>query len=273
MIPPPSIRADPWAELRRHTSARIALGRCGGSLPTAAVLAFAIDHAQARDAVHAPFDPELLTGALESHGVPLLHLASRAADRRSYLLRPDLGRRLDNDSAARCAQAAPVPAPDIAVVIGDGLSATAAHAQVPGLLEILLPLLRADGFHLAPLSLVRFARVAVADEVGALLGARLTILLVGERPGLGTPDSLGAYLTWGPRLGRPDSERNCVSNIRPAGLPWTDAAHTIAWLAREALRRGLTGTGLKDERQRLRAGESSHDPAGTARITPASPPS
>jgi ethanolamine ammonia-lyase small subunit len=211
------------------------------------VLAFAADHALARDAVHAPFSDEALMQDLRRHDVHPLRLASRATDRRSYLLRPDLGRRLDDRSLAACRAFSGQY--DIALVIGDGLSATATMAQVPTLLDLLIPLLIADGFTLAPIALVAFARVAVADEVGDHLGAKLTIMLLGERPGLGTADSLGAYLTYDPRLGRRDGERNCVSNIRPAGLPLDEAAQTISWLAREALRRRVTGTDLKDERK------------------------
>lgn len=247
--PPASITPDGWSRLRRHTSARIALGRAGGSLPTAQLLSFAVDHALARDAVHAPLDRDLLVGQVAGLGLGTLALASRAPDRRTYLLRPDLGRRLDDPSlAAVAALAGPW---DVALIAGDGLSATAAHAQVPPLLAALAPRLQALGMSIAPVAVVRLARVAVGDEVGAGLRARLAVMLIGERPGLGCADSLGAYLTFQPRPGRRDSERTCVSNIRASGLPPVEAADTLAWFCREALRRGLTGTALKDERRLL----------------------
>lgn len=244
---PGSVRPDAWTGLRRHTTARIALGRAGGSLPTGQLLAFAVDHALARDAVHAPFDRDGLADRLEPLGLGTLRLDSRAGDRRTYLLRPDLGRRLADDALARVQASAGDW--DVALVVGDGLSATAAHAQAEPLLAALVPQLRELGLRLAPVAVVRLARVAVADEVGAGLRARLALMLLGERPGLGCADSLGAYLTHAPRPGCRDSERTCVSNIRAAGLPVADAAATLAWFCREALRRGLTGTALKDERR------------------------
>jgi ethanolamine ammonia-lyase small subunit len=249
---------DPWAALRRHTMARIALGRAGASLPTAEWLRFALAHAQARDAVHLPFDAPLLARELAARGVPVRTVHSAAADRAAYLRRPDLGRRLA-DGAAAALTADPVPAPwcasgaDLAVVLADGLSARAVHTQALPLLDALLPLLQGEGLRLAPVVLAQQARVALGDAVGAALAARAVLVLIGERPGLSSPDSLGAYLTWAPQPGRSDAERNCVSNIRPEGLAHAAAARKLAWLLGAARRLGATGVVLKDESDGLLA--------------------
>lgn len=240
---------DPWSDLRRHTAARIALGRAGASLPTAEWLRFALAHAQARDAVHLQFDDEALAGALAGHGFQALRLESAAADRATYLRRPDLGRRLSGRSAALL-QALPQAAAGLVVVVGDGLSARAVHEHALPLLLELRPRLEADAVALGAVALVRQCRVALGDEVGALLGARAVLVLLGERPGLSSPDSLGAYLTWAPRPGRSDAERNCVSNIRPAGQPPAEAARRLAWLLAGARRLGASGVVLKDESDR-----------------------
>lgn len=247
--PPP----DPWAELRRHTPARIALGRAGTSLPTHELLRFAAAHAQARDAVHVPLDGDALAAELQQDGWATLAVASRAPTRDAYLRRPDWGRRLDDDSVAMLQAAAPVPSSvssDLVVVAGDGLSAVAVQRHVRPLLQALRAVF--DGSPgpaptLAPLVIATQARVALADEVGALLGARAALMLIGERPGLSSPDSLGAYLTFSPCVGRSDAERNCISNIRPGGLAYDLAARRLAWLLREALRRRVTGIALKDD--------------------------
>jgi ethanolamine ammonia-lyase small subunit len=241
---------DPWSDLRALTPARIALGRAGGSLPTDEVLGFQAAHAAARDAVWSALDLDRLEGALAGLGVPALRLASAAPDRATYLRRPDLGRRLDEGSAAALLRARGDGC-DVALVIGDGLSAAATQAHAPALAAALVKRLAARRLRIGPLALVRQARVAVADPIGAALGARAAIVLLGERPGLGAADSLGAYLTFGPRPGRTDAERNCVSNVRPEGLPVEAAADLLAWLVGEALRRGLSGVALKDERRRL----------------------
>ncbi|MBU2963619.1 ethanolamine ammonia-lyase subunit EutC [Citreicella sp. C3M06] len=229
---------DPWARLRRHTSARIALGRTGVSLSTARNLEFQIAHAQARTAVHSVLDLDLL----EQQTGPLIRTASRAPDRAAYLQRPDWGRRLD-DASAQALEAQPKGA-DIAIVLADGLSSLATQDQAPGFLAAFLPML--DGLSVAPLVAATQARVAIGDEIGAILGARMVVVLIGERPGLSAADSLGLYLTFGPRLGRSDADRNCISNIRPGGLAAPDAAHRAAWLVREAFKLGLSGVGLKD---------------------------
>lgn len=245
--------ADPWARLRRHTTARIALGRAGGSVPTRELLNFQLAHARARDAVHYAAD----FGALEQQlaeitGLTTLELHSAAGDRTTYLRRPDLGRRLASDSRQTLmtlAQQTPSAqvTPDIALIVGDGLSGLAAERHVPPLLKALLPLLQERGWHLTPLVLVHNARVAIQDEIGVLLGARLSILLLGERPGLGVPDSLAAYFTWGPRRDRHDAERNCLSNIRADGLAPELAAHRLRYLLDAAFRRQLSGVALKDD--------------------------
>ena len=243
---PPAI-ADPWALLRRFTPARIALGRAGSSLPTAALLEFQLAHASARDAVHLPLDAAAVEGALRGQGQEVIALHSAAADRHIYLKRPDLGRRLEPQSRRRLgAEAAARPGGfDAAFVVADGLSALAVHENAAPLLAAVMA--RLEGWRLAPVTLVSQARVAIGDEIGQRLGAQMVAVLIGERPGLSSPDSLGVYLTWHPRVGATDAQRNCISNIRPAGLDHPTAARRLAWLMGEARRRGLSGVALKDE--------------------------
>jgi ethanolamine ammonia-lyase small subunit len=240
---------DPWSRLRRHTSARIALGRAGASLPTAEVLQFALAHAAARDAVHSELEVDRLERGLQPLNLPILRLQSRAADRQTYLQRPDLGRALDDASLLRLSNA-PRPS-DVALIVADGLSAVAAQEQAPMVLERMVPKLRDARLTIAPLCLVRFGRVAIQDEIGAALGTKAAVILIGERPGLGSADSLGAYLVFDPKPGRTDADRNCVSNIRPEGLHPHVAAETVAWLLLESLRRRISGVELKDERTPL----------------------
>ena len=235
--------------LRRLTPARVALARAGGSLSTAETLRLALDCAAARDAVHASFDPDRLQRDLEPLGLPIVTLRTEAPDHAAYLLRPDLGRRLDAESRQRLQPLA--GASDVAIIVADGLSAMAAHQQALPTLSALLPMLRDSGLKIGPLSLVRFGRVAVEDEIGGILGARLALILLGERPGLGSPHSLGAYLVHGPSPGRTDADRNCVSNIRPGGLPPTVAAQTLHYLIAKALVRNISGVNLKDDRHGL----------------------
>jgi len=232
--------------MKALTDARVALGRSGSSQPTAASLAFALDHARARDAVHRPADFDGLEAALQQRTLPSLRVDSAAQDRLTYLARPDLGRRLSDESRDRLAALRSRPAVDLAIVVADGLSSLALD-HVPALLDALLADLTSEGWTVAPVILAAQARVALGDEVGALLKARMVLLLVGERPGLSSPDSLGAYLTYGPQVGLSDAARNCVSNIRPAGLVPAQAAFKIAWLMRQARRLQLTGVALKDE--------------------------
>ena len=241
---PVRIEPNPWEELRRYTDARIALGKVGASLPTEEVLRFGLAHAMARDAVHAALDAQALEQSLTPLGLPCLGVQSEAVDRASYLLRPDLGRRLPPEAAARLRALDSMH--DLAIVLADGLSAIATQAHAAPLLEALLPLLH-PAWTLAPLVIARQARVALGDDIGEALQARLVLVLIGERPGLSSPDSLGAYLTYQPRRGRSDAERNCVSNIRPAGLGFAEAARKLGWLMGEALSRRLTGVELKDD--------------------------
>ena len=222
-----------WTDLRRFTQARVALGRAGNAVPTAAHLAFQADHAAARDAVYAALDVEALRRDLGTQA-PLVH--SAAPDRATYLLRPDLGRMLSPDCRL-------TPTPGcIAIVIADGLSAIAVQRHAA-------PLIAAMG-HIGPVVIATQARVALGDDIGALLQAEAVLVLIGERPGLSAADSLGAYLTWQPRRGRTDAERNCVSNIRPEGLPIADAALKLNWLIGAMRRLQLSGVALKDEQPR-----------------------
>jgi ethanolamine ammonia-lyase small subunit len=233
------VTEDSWAALRRHTAARIALGRSGASLPTREVLAFEQAHAQARDAVLAPLDVAALRAALETEQWPVLEVRSRAPDQAAYLARPDWGRRLAPDSLAALPEGGGA---DLALVLSDGLSAVALQRHATPLLRALRPLL--GSLSIAPLVIARHARVALADEVGERLGARVVVSLIGERPGLSSPDSLGAYLTHAPRVGRSDAERNCVSNIRPQGLGYAEAAAQLAALLGAALHAGCSGVKL-----------------------------
>ncbi|RDJ21429.1 ethanolamine ammonia-lyase subunit EutC [Bosea caraganae] len=237
--------AERWAALARLTPARIGLGRSGASLPTREVLRFGLAHAQARDAVHIPFRAEEVATALATLPVETVQVESAAPSRDLYLRRPDLGRRLSAES--RVALAGRRGDFDLALVVADGLSSTAIHQNAAPFIAGLLPLLRRQGLRLAPLVIASQARVALGDEVGEALGARAVAVLIGERPGLSSPDSLGAYLTFAPRPGLSDAARNCISNIRPGGLSYEQAAFKLSWLIAEAFRRSLTGVDLKDE--------------------------
>lgn len=239
-------KRDPWLALSRFTAARIALGRTGGSVRTETLLDFRLAHARAKDAVELAFDAEALASQLQAAAIETFRLETRALDRRSFLLRPDLGRSLRAESrAALVAQRALWGARDLCLVVSDGLSALAAERQVTPLLSALVPLLLAQGLTLYPIFIAPFARVKLGDEVGEALGARFSLILLGERPGLSSPDSLGAYLTFQPRLACTDADRNCVSNIRAEGLPCADAARSIAELLSESARLGASGVTLK----------------------------
>ncbi|WP_407519726.1 ethanolamine ammonia-lyase subunit EutC [Methylobacterium oryzisoli] len=254
---------EAWRRLAALTPARIGLGRAGSGLPTREVLRFALAHAQARDAVHAALDGGSLQAGLAGLGLPAVAVASAAPDRATYLRRPDLGRRLDAASLERLRGAAHMPvdlAPvDLALVVADGLSARAVHEGAVPLLAALAPAIAASGWSLAPVVIAEQARVALGDEIGAALRARAVAVLIGERPGLSSPDSLGVYLTFAPRPGRTDAERNCLSNVRQAGLRPDLAAFKLHWLLTQAFARGLTGVALKDESDRLLPAEP--DPA------------
>lgn len=240
--------SDSWHPLRRHTSARIALGRAGGSLPTHAALEIAWAQALARDAVQEAFEPLALERALGGPAEGVLQVESRASTKDIYLRRPDLGRALSEDSVEKLRVAAQAHGPsDCVVIVSDGLSAPAVHRQAPGVVRDLLPILRQNGISLAPVVVARHARVGILDPIGTILGVRAAVILLGERPGLGTPDSLGAYLTFGPGPGKTDADRNCVSNIRPEGLAPALAARRIAALLMAAMRLGISGPGLKED--------------------------
>ncbi|MFC5460385.1 ethanolamine ammonia-lyase subunit EutC [Massilia niabensis] len=247
----PDSNADPWQALRQFTAARIALGHSGVSQRTSAQLDFQLAHARARDAVHQALDTASLARALgaawpEVPSPLLLH--SAAADRNVYLQRPDLGRRLDDASRARLrADRGGERGYDLSIVVADGLSALGIEQNATPLLQALRERLSAEAWTLAPLAIVEQGRVAIGDEVGELLGAQVVVVLIGERPGLSSPDSMGLYITWAPRVGLTDERRNCISNVRPAGLSIDAAAGKLHYLLAEARRRRLTGIHLKDE--------------------------
>ena len=245
-----SVSDEPWAELRRFTAARIALPRSGASLATGPLLEFRLAHARARDAVQAELDEARLAASLASLGLPVLAAASAAPDRQSYLLRPDLGRTLADDAAARLAAHAG-SGYDLAFVIADGLSARAVETHAQPLLALLLPRLAAASWRVAPLVVVRHGRVALGDAVARALNAEIAVVLIGERPGLSAPDSMGAYLTFRPTAETTDAGRNCVSNIRPEGLAYADAAFRLAHLLTAMRARRLSGVALKDDGDRL----------------------
>jgi ethanolamine ammonia-lyase small subunit len=241
--PPAPLRS--LADLRHLTPARVGLGRAGASLPTSALLEFTLDHARARDAVHAELDISAIAAGLHALGLQTLQVSSCAQSRKDYLRRPDRGRKLD--AASQDLLSGRRGACDLAVVIGDGLSPSAVNAHAVELVRNLMPRLRSGGIALGPVVVALGARVALGDEIGALLGARMVAMLIGERPGLSAPHSLGAYLTFAPKAGCTDAMRNCISNIHSSGLSYDEAAFKIAWLVREGLTRGATGIALKDE--------------------------
>jgi ethanolamine ammonia-lyase small subunit len=251
-LKPPSTGAVPAlaARLRALTPARVGLGRTGVSQQTRDVLSFQISHAQARDAVHAHFEASALAARISetlsaTGDIPVLRLHSAATDRATYLQRPDLGRKLDEPSRAMLSQR-PAASCDLVLIVADGLSALACERHVQPLLNELLP--RLCGWQIGPVCVVEQGRVAIGDEIGKALGADLSIVLIGERPGLSSPDSLGAYITWQPHPGRTDAERNCISNIRTEGLNYHDAAEQLANCLTAARLRRLTGTALSGQK-------------------------
>jgi ethanolamine ammonia-lyase small subunit len=243
------------ARLRALTPARLGLGRTGVSQQTRDLLDFQRSHAQARDAVHARLEAAALAASLAAiASTEVLRLHSAAMDRATYLQRPDLGRKLDEPSRASLAKAIKrQPGPwELALIVADGLSALAVERHVPPLFTELLP--RLQGWRLAPVCIVEQGRVAIGDEIGSALGAQISVVLIGERPGLSSPDSLGVYITWAPRVGRTDAERNCISNIRAEGLGYPQAAAQLGLYLTEARRRQLTGVALKDKAPQLKEG-------------------
>lgn len=248
LVPASTSGSDPWIGLRRFTSARIALGRTGGSQRMETVQDFRLSHARARDAVMAPFDLDGVAYRLCAAGLSTHRLATGVTDKKTYLLRPDLGRRLAPASASDFRARAESWGPrDLAIIVSDGLAAQAAERHAVETVTHLAAHLGAAGWSLYPIFLVPCGRVKLQDEIGELLGARFTLMLLGERPGLGMPDSLGAYFTAGPAASRTDADRNCVSNIRAEGLPPAAAATKLAWLLLESARTGRAGVALKDE--------------------------
>ncbi len=242
------IKPVPWGFLKEFTAARIALGRAGGSLPTQAMLDFRMAHAQARDAVHLAFAAEDISTQLTACGWQNVMVNSAAPDRQTFLQRPDLGRQLNAISRQTLATL-PVASEgyDVVFIIADGLSPLAVHHHALALLKQILPVLKSSGWRIAPCVVASQARVALGDEIGVSLGALQVVMLIGERPGLSSPDSLGVYLTFDPRPGHKDSERNCLSNIRPAGMDYPLAAHKLFYLLRESRRRRISGVSLKEE--------------------------
>ena len=238
-----------WNALRELTAARIGLQRAGASLATAPLLDFKLAHARARDAVHAALDAARLLDELGGLGVDAVPIASAAESRQDFLLRPDLGRRPAPGTAETLS---PLSGDyDIAFVVADGLSARAVQRHALPVLAELLPQLRAEGWRVAPLIVVRHGRVAIGDAIAMLLNARCVAILIGERPGLSAADSMGAYLTWQPRPDTTDAERNCVSNIRPEGVGYADAAFKLVYLLRAMRTQGMSGVQLKDNSERL----------------------
>ncbi|TWV93678.1 ethanolamine ammonia-lyase subunit EutC [Chitinophaga pinensis] len=242
-----TVQEDPWSSLKAFTTARIALGRTGTAIPLKEVLSFRLAHAHARDAVYSKLDTNLLLEELHAFLLPVLALHSSAADRYEYLQRPDKGRRLDTQSIDMLkAQPDAFRQKDVAIIIADGLSATAMNIHTAPLLNHLLPMLKTAGLSMAPVCLAEQARVAIGDEIGSLLEAKMTLVLIGERPGLSAADSMGAYITFNPRPGNTDEGRNCISNIRQDGLQYIPASAKICYLLQEAMKLRLSGVDLKD---------------------------
>ncbi len=242
--------ANPWSHLRQHTPARIALGRAGVSIPTAAHLEFQLAHARARNAVHHKLDAHRIGEDLSKRWGQVVRVRSAAVDRPMYLQRPDMGRRLDHRSRddLKAIKGGPY---DIVVIVADGLSAYAIDKNIVPFLEAFIPHIEQENWSRAPLIVAEQARVALGDDVGELLGAQVVVMLIGERPGLSSPDSLGIYLTYSPKVGLTDESRNCISNVRSDGLSYKDAAYKLHYLIKGARARKLSGVNLKDEAEAL----------------------
>lgn len=243
---------DPWHSLKAYTDARIALGHTGTAIPLQEVLKFKIAFAHAKDAVYSQLEINKLQNELSEIGVSHCLLQSQAQSRAEYLQRPDKGRQLDRKSVLELQKIEPSE-PEVAIVLADGLSATAINLHAIPVLKSLISALQKANYRLSPVSIVEQARVAIGDEIGHLLGAKITVVLIGERPGLTSPYSMGAYLTYAPHPGLTDERRNCISNIRPEGLSFEMAAIKIMYLIQEALRLQLTGVTLKDNAASMEA--------------------
>jgi ethanolamine ammonia-lyase small subunit len=261
----PDCRPDdgPWGSLRSLTAARIGLARAGASLATAPLLDLRLAHARARDAVHEPLDVPRLAMDIGGLGIAVLQAASAAVDQQQHLMRPDLGRRLAPESESALGPYAGDH--DVVFVVADGLSARAAQVHAAPVLAAALPVLRADGWRIAPCAIVRHGRVAIGDSVATQLRAVCVVVLIGERPGLTAPDSMGAYLTWQPNARTTDAERNCISNIRPDGIAYADAAFKLLHLLHAMRERRVSGVALKDDSGRLLVGPAPHEKPGTTR--------
>ena len=240
-----------WVDLRRLTPARIGLRRSGASLATEPLLDLQLARARARDAVHEPLHESRLIAELTGLGLPVLSVASAAKDRQHYLMRPDLGRRLAPSAELTFAQHENNNDYDVALVVTDGLSARATQMHAEPVLAGMLPALRAEDWRIAPLVVVRQGRVAIGDAIANALRAHCVVVLIGERPGLSAPDSMGAYLTWQPGPQTTDADRNCISNVRPEGIGYADAAFKLAYMLRAMRARRLSGVRLKDDSDRM----------------------
>ncbi len=241
-----AIEQDIWHPLKAFTAARIALGRTGTAIPLKEVLAFKLAFAYAKDAVYSTLNVEELTAQLSALNLPIYSLKSQATSRVEYLQRPDYGRLLHSQSIDLLKKNRGTTRYDVAFIIADGLSATAINKHAFAVIQLLINELNRLNYSIAPISIVEQGRVAISDDIGFYMNAQMSVILIGERPGLTSPDSMGAYLTFNPQLGLTDESRNCVSNIRPEGLIYTFAAQKILYLIQESLRLKLSGVGLKD---------------------------
>lgn len=241
-----NIEPDPWKGLKLFTDARIALGKTGVSIPVAENLQFKMAHAFARDAIYKKMEVESITESLLAMQLSFFQLQSQANSRQQFLQRPDLGKSLLAQSVEKITREDNETEYDICINIADGLSATAVNQHAIPVLQHLLPLLQSSAFRVAPVCMIEQGRVAISDETGSLLRSKISLILIGERPGLSSPDSLGVYLTFHPQKGNRDAMRNCISNIRPKGLTYAAAAEKIYWLCKESLRLQLSGVVLKD---------------------------
>ena len=244
-----SIESDNWEFLRKHTAARIALGHAGVSIPTKELLAFRLAHAQARDAVYSHLALEKISTQLSQNGLDYLEIKSSSASRNEYLTNPDQGKKLSCDSVQKLKQI--FSSFTLCFIIGDGLSATAVNEHAVEVIKIIYSKLKKQNWSIAPIILAEQARVALSDEIGSLLNAEIVVMLIGERPGLSSPDSMGAYITYLPEPGLTDERRNCVSNIRPEGLSYQFAAEKIFYLLTEMKTRKISGVTLKDRQDNL----------------------
>ncbi len=239
-------RSDPWEELKQFTDARIALGRSGCSILTDEYLRFSMAHARACDTIKMPFDRQMVRKRLEDMGLDVEFAESAAASRDIFIRRPDFGRRLSETSRERLKKLK-YPGADVLIVIGDGLSSKAVHKQAVPLIKEFLPYMEELGLSVGPVVLAKQSRVALGDDIAEVMNCGLVVMLIGERPGLSSPDSLGIYMTYKPFAGRLESERNCISNVRPEGLSYERAAFKLAWLVEMAYDLQVSGTKLKDK--------------------------